>query len=130
MSEDDDINKKIPDQTPDMDAARGRRDKRGTAESKQLSSGKSANEIKTEAEQAEADRTEKFRNHFECLAIITLYIVWVSIVIVGLTWLYHLIAPPCWPRLPDEQVGNIQAIVTGGIIAGIAGGHMKKRLNQ
>ena len=127
----DDENKNIPDKIAEVESARsgGRFDRRGAKEAKQLSSGKSANELREEAEKAEADRTEAFRNHFERLAILSLYVIWFAIIIVGLTWLYHLIAPPFWPHLPEEQVNNIQAIVTGGVIAGIASGHMKKRLH-
>ncbi|MBR9864894.1 MAG: hypothetical protein GYB24_15765 [Rhodobacteraceae bacterium] len=123
--------RKIPDRPEDLDSIRsgGLFDRMATNEAKQLASGKSSDELRIESEEAEAARTERFRNHFERLAIVTLYLVWFAIVVVGLIWLYHLIAPPSLPRLPVEQVNNIQAIVTGGVIAGIASGHMKKRLN-
>ncbi|MFV2053613.1 hypothetical protein [Aliiroseovarius sp. YM-037] len=131
MTEKQQENKKIPEHSAEKEAAQKDTpfDRKATQEAKQLSSGRSAKELEEDARKAEALRTEKFRNHFEILAVISLYIVWAAIVAVGLTWLYHLIAPACWPRLPEEQVGNIQAIVTGGVIAGIASGHMKKRLH-
>lgn len=122
----------IPKRPRDVEAAFASRlrDKGWSREARQLSQGKTGEQIAHEAAEAEAARTEKFRDHFERLAIVSLYLVWGGISLVALTWLYHLVAPPCWPRLPEDQVKNIQAVVTGGVIAGIAGGHMKKRLNQ
>ena len=130
MTEGNEPNKRLPLHSADRESAKsgGVFDQRAANEAKQLSSGKSSDELETESREAEAKRTEAFRNHFEILAIVTLYVVWFAIVVVGVTWLYHLVAPPTWPRLPPEQVGNIQSIVTGGVIAGIASGHMKKRL--
>ena len=105
-------------------------DVKASKEAKQLNSGKSAEELEKEALANEADRNEKFRNHFERLAIASLYLIWVAIVLVGVTWIYHLLAPDCWPRLPDNQIDRIQAVLTGGVIAGIASGHMKRRLGD
>lgn len=99
------------------------------AETKQLSSGLSEDKLKRIAAENEANRTEKFRDHFERLAVVTLYLVWIILILVGLAWVYHLLAPPCWPRLPDQQVQHLQSIITGGVLAGIAGGHFKRRIS-
>lgn len=125
-------NKRIPLHSADRESAKGGGafDQRAANEAKQLSSGKSSEEIRDDAEKAEAVRTEAFRNHFERLAIVSLYLVWLAIVSVGLTWIYHLLAPECWPRLPVSRLDTIQAVLTGGVIAGIASGHMKRRLNH
>ena len=104
-------------------------DNMSVAEAKQLSSGLPEDDLKARAEKNEADRTERFRDNFERIAILTLWIVWIVIVIVGLLWVYHVIAPPTWWRLPDQQVSQLQSIVTGGILASIAGGHVRKRLH-
>lgn len=102
----------------------------GKKEAALLGRGESAEELTLVACAAEAERTEKFRDHFEFLALASLYVVWSLMLIIGLVWIYHLIAPPIWWRLPDQQVSNIHSIVTGGIIAGIASGHMKRRLSD
>ena len=106
-----------------------RGDDRATAEAKQLSSGLSEDKLKKIAEENEAKRTERFRDHFERLAIFTLYVVYLSLLLVGLVWLFHIITPTCWHFLTPAQAEKVQAIITGGIIAGIAAGHLKKRLS-
>ena len=107
----------------------GNEDAKSTQEAKQLSSGKTEVELRREAAVREAGRTEKFRDHFEFLAVATLYFSWIIFAILGITWVYHLVALPSWYHLPEEQLKQIHAIITGGILAGIAGGHMKKRLD-
>jgi hypothetical protein len=121
----------LPPLTDDERAAIGagpNNDSRSTAEAQQLSSGLSSEEIQRRAEENEAKRTEAFRNHFERLAVVTLYGAWAILMLLGLTWVYHLVASPCWPRLPDAQIDHIQSIITGGILVGLAGGHFKRRL--
>lgn len=120
---------KIPPVSASEKSAAGQADdSQSDHEVKQLSSGKSQEEIEAAARENEAARSEKFRDNFELMAILTLWIVWLVIVSLGLVWVYHLIAPPDWSQLPDAQVRNIQSIITGGVLAGIAGSHLKKRL--
>ena len=57
-----------------------------TAETRQLSSGLSTDELKKTAVQNEANRTEKFRDHFEKLAVVTLYFTWLAFILIGATW--------------------------------------------
>ena len=124
-------NPKIPDQPKDLKDVGSDQpfDRRATSEEIQLSSGKSSDVIHSEAIVAEARRIERFRNHFENLIVITtVYLVWLAMVIVGLIWFYHLIAPPGLPRLPDTQVNTIQSIVTASMLSGIASKRLKKRL--
>ncbi|MDE0697140.1 MAG: hypothetical protein OXH76_15055 [Boseongicola sp.] len=97
-------------------------------EALQFSSGKTAKEIEDEAREKEAARQEKFRDHFENIAIASLYLVWVVICLVGLVWVYHLVSPESWPRLPEKRIDTIQAILTGGVVFGVAGQHLKKRV--
>lgn len=112
---------------PIEEAVKGR-DFRSDAEAIQLSSGRAPEDLKREAAEAEHNRTERFRDHFESLAIVTLYIAWAIVLIIALVWVYHLLAPPCWFHLPAEQVKQLQWIVTGGVFAGVVGGHIKRRL--
>lgn len=76
----------------------------------------------------EANRPEDYRDHFERLALWSRYLAWLALITIGGTWAYHLIAPPEWPRLPDEQVSHMQSILTGGVLTGLASGHVKRRL--
>lgn len=57
-------------------AARDSNESQSTREVVQIASGKSVRDLKREADENEARRTEAFRDHFECLAVITLYLSW------------------------------------------------------
>jgi hypothetical protein len=120
----------VPPLSAKEEAAITASDDRSNEEAKQLASGKPTNELKRIAEENEAGRTEKFRDHFETLALITLYVVWAIVILFALVWAYHLVAPVGWCRLPDAQIDKIQSILAGGIIAGIATGHVKRRIGE
>jgi hypothetical protein len=105
---------------PDIDS--------GTREAQQLGRGLSAEAIKAESEENEHRRAEKFKDHFELISIVSLYGVFVLVLIVGFTWLFHLLTPDKWHYLTADQVSKLQNIVTGGILTGIATGHIKKRM--
>ena len=80
------------------------------------------------AVRAEADRNEKFRDHFERLAIASLWMAAGTISIVGLIWLAHMVLPTGWRWLSTEDLSHIQSIVTAGLLVGLVGNHFKKRL--
>lgn len=100
----------------------------GYREAKLLGKNLSADEIAVIAAQNEHDRTENFRNHFERIAVCALWVFAAAMLVVGLTWFYHIITPETWHWLSPEGVAKIQNIVTGGILAAVAGGHLKRRL--
>lgn len=97
-------------------------------EALQLSSGLTASELKRESEKNEHDRSENFKNHFERIAVIALYGIAGIFTVFGLIWFWHLTTPPVWHWLAADEVSRLQNFVTGGIIATVAGGHIKKRL--
>lgn len=82
-----------------------------------------------EAEVAEHKRTEKFRQHFERIALGFLYGLAVGLIIIGAAWLYHLVTPYCWHWLTADQLDDLQGLLTGGLIVGILTDHFRKRLN-
>lgn len=130
-TEDKPLLPQIPPLSPEEEAVVLQTDDLQSAEeAKQLSSGKSAGELRRIAQEREAGRTEAFRDHFERLALISLYLVWALLIVFGLVWAYHLVAPPTWFRLPEGQVDHLRSILTGGILAGIASGHVKRRLGD
>lgn len=95
-----------------------------------LTSGRSAGELKKEAEQNEHDRNEKFRDEFETIAIYGLRLFcWLVAALIGV-WFWHIVMPSDSHWLTQEQFTKIQSLATGGIIASIAAGHVKKRLGQ
>lgn len=85
--------------------------------------------IKKRAAENEHNRNEKFRDHFEKIAVIFLYLIALLFFAVGATWFWHLLISPTWHWLTEPQVAKLQNIVTGGILASIATGHVKKRLS-
>ena len=106
---------------------------RGAREAAVTSQGKSSEEIERAGREAEAKRAEVFRDHFERLIICTLYLSWAAIVAVVGAWLYHVLLPENFWWLPKNQIEQLRAILTGGAIVGLAGiasGHMKKRLDK
>jgi hypothetical protein len=100
----------------------------GTKEARQIALGLSEDQLRRLAAEGEHNRNEKFRDHFEKIALCTLWLAWGLIVLVALAWLYHLMTPVGWHWLDDDHVSKLQTLVTGGVIAGIAGGHIKRRL--
>lgn len=103
-------------------------DEKATREVEQLSGEKSQEEIRREALAAEAKRSERFREHFERLATLSLYLTWTAITAVACVWLCHLLTPEAYHWLSESQVEQIQAVLTGGVVAGVAVGHLRKKL--
>ena len=93
-----------------------------------LSTGRTRAQMAAEAEVNNHDRNERFRNHFERLAIFALWASMLSLGVVGLVWLAHMILPPCYRWLSTEDVSHIQSIITAGLLVGLVGNHFKKRL--
>lgn len=85
--------------------------------------------IRKKAAESEHKRNEKFRDHFEKIAVIFLYLVAILFLAVGSTWFWHLLMPTSLQWLSEAQIAKLQNIVTGGILASIATGHVKKRLS-
>lgn len=99
-------------------------------EAKQLSEGKSAEQIATEAAQNEHERNEKFRNHFEKMAVVGLWIAFVVLVLMVMSWVSHILLPAKCHWLTSEQLAKVQNLVTGGVVASLAVGHLRKRIGH
>jgi len=97
-------------------------------EAASLSSGLSRKQLEERAEIAEHGRSERFRNHFENLAIVTLWIAALSVIGLAIVWFWHLIMPSSYRWLNTEDISHIQSIVTAGLLVGVIGKHFKKRL--
>lgn len=97
-------------------------------EAEQLSSGRSSDELKRDAEQREHHRTQQFRDHFEKLVKFGMNAAFVAIMLMGAAWIWHLITPENWQWMSERQLDHIQSMVTGGVIAVVIGDHFKRRL--
>jgi len=122
---------KIPGLSPEEKEAlsgSGTQSDNGTAESRMFETGQSAEEIKKNAEKAEAARTEHFRDHFEKIIVFGVYAVAVFFALVCLCWTLNIILPDKWRWLTDAEISKLQGFVTGGVIASTALGQIKKRI--
>lgn len=100
----------------------------GIQEAKSLSLGLSAAELKKAAAKKEYDREQRFKDHFEAIAIWSLYGLALAFFLSAVIWLWHMLAPECLHYLTPEQQSKLQALLTGGILAGAISNHMRKRL--
>jgi hypothetical protein len=100
----------------------------GTAEAKQLGRGLSVRDLKAEATESEHGRAERFKNHFEFIALAAMWGVSFVAAAFGFTWFWHVITPDKWHWLQPDQVEKIQNIFAGVILAGVLGDHFKRRL--
>ncbi|NIJ34301.1 hypothetical protein [Sphingomonas oligoaromativorans] len=98
-------------------------------EAADFSSGKSRDELAEEAFRGEHRRNEKFRNHFEVMAICALWLTAIAVTGIGSVWLLHMVLPANRRWLSSEDLSHIQSIVTAGLLVGVIGNHFKKRLN-
>lgn len=98
------------------------------AELEQLSRNASPEELQRDAERREHTRNQRFRQHFEDIAICALWLAALAITLVGGVWLWHMAAPLKLRWLSSEDVSHLQSIMTAGLLVGVIGNHFKKRL--
>ncbi|MGC6329152.1 hypothetical protein [Rhizorhabdus sp. FW153] len=98
------------------------------AEAEFLSRNASPEELKRDADRREHNRNQRFRHHFELIAICALWAAALAITGVGCVWLWHMAAPSCWRWLGGEDVSHLQSIMTAGLLVGVIGNHFKKRI--
>ncbi|HKR91371.1 hypothetical protein [Novosphingobium sp.] len=98
------------------------------AEMELLSQNSTPEELEQDAVRREHDRNQRFRHHFELIAIIALWLTAGFVVAIGAVWLWHMAAPLCWRWLSSEDVSHLQSIMTAGLLVGVIGNHFKKRM--
>lgn len=103
------------------------RDDDSAKEAQLLASGKSVTEIKREAKVREFDRTETFKDHFERIAVVGLYVASTALLLVGIALFAHMLLPLGWHWLESDQQANLKSVFTGGALAGIVATHLRKR---
>jgi hypothetical protein len=97
-------------------------------EAKQLSSGRTLQELEEDAKRAEHARDQGFRDLFEKLVKAGMLGAFGAVMLMGAAWIWHLITPENWQWLSEQQIDHIQGMVTGGVIAVVVGDHFKRRL--
>lgn len=97
-------------------------------EAASLARNRSPEELASEAAEAEHGRNQTFRDHFERVALLAMYAAALAILGVSMVWIWHMVAPPCWRWLAQEDISHLQSIATTGLLVGIFTNHFKKRL--
>lgn len=100
----------------------------GQEEALSLGRGLSKRDLAKEANEAEHDRSERFRNHFERIATWGLYLGAIAILAAAGVWFWHIITP--WHFLEPDQLSHLQNLVTGGVLVSVGTNYMKKRLGS
>lgn len=98
----------------------------GLEEAVSLGRGLSKRDLAKEADEAEHDRSERFRNHFERVAIWGLYLGALALLAGSGVWFWHIVTP--WHFLEPDQLSHLQNLVTGGVLVSVGTNYMKKRL--
>jgi hypothetical protein len=106
-------------------------------EAAQLSRGVDSRNLEREAREKEHDRGQAFKDHFELVSIVMLYILFAGFILLSAIWVAHLILPEKaaagWPPylhgwLTEGQLDKITGVLAGGIIAGLVADHFKRRM--
>lgn len=125
---DEPADKKIP--RPPKEAAGpapvGEKDD-ATLEAQQLNRGLTARDLAKEAQEADHDRSEKFKDHFETMALVTVWGLFAVFIVFGAVWAIHMVWP-CIGWLTKPELDAIQSLLTGGIIAGLVADHVRRRM--
>ena len=98
----------------------------GQKEAQQLGRGASKRDLAAEALQNDHDRSELFRGVFEKLVIALVCFLGVGFTILAVVWGINIILGP-WAWLTDDQMHDLQGILTGGLLLGLVGDHVKRR---
>lgn len=125
------INPRIPPLSLDEQlAATSTNTDQAVAEEKSLSSFRTAEELAQRAREMEADRHQRFRDAFEHIAILALYVGAAAIGVLSTIWTLHLVLPADRRWLTAEDLTHVQTLLTAGVLVGVVGGHFKKRLKD
>lgn len=99
-------------------------------ETRSLTSAQSSAALARHAEMNDRNRSEKFKDHFERIALVALYLLAVLTGVLGAIWAWHIIMPSSVRWLGDVDVSRIQHILTGGALLSLLGDQFRRRLGS
>jgi hypothetical protein len=79
------------------------------------------------AEQEKRNRLA-FRKHFARLAIVSMYIIWIVLILGALSWLWNYLTP--WKFLSDSQLDKVQSIVFSGMMGAFASAWARRHIES
>lgn len=114
------------DEKAELEQADGNADS-GQKEAQQLGRGANKRDLAAEALQNDHDRSEWFRNIFEKMVIALIIFVIFGFITLATVWGVNIVMGPSkW--LTDDQMHDLQGILTGGLIIGLVSDHVKRRM--
>ena len=97
-------------------------------EAELFSRGESIRKIRKSAQEKEEGRAELFRDNFEWMSIVGLWLLFIIFSALTVVWSHDLIVPEKRQWVDNNKDEKLQIIITSGFVAGIASAHVKKRL--
>lgn len=117
-----------PDEKAEFEQAEGSADL-GQKEAQQLGRGANKRDLAAEAVQNDHDRSEWFRNIFEKTVISLIVFVVAGFGILTVVWGVNIaLGPMKW--LTDDQMHDLQGVLTGALIIGLVSDHVKRRVGS
>lgn len=97
-------------------------------EAVQLGSGLSDDEIRRLAAGGEHRRSERFKDHFEYLAVTALWLGGLAVLGMAGTLIFHLLCHNDWRWISEHQQDKLEYLVAGGVVSGVVTAHLRKRI--
>ncbi len=80
------------------------------------------------AEESQHGRSEDLKDLIHCVAKIVVLCVFVILLLMGLSFSWHLIAPDKFRYLSEAQINDIRNILFSGLVASAASAYFRKNL--
>lgn len=97
-------------------------------EAVQLGSGLADDELARLAAGGEHRRSERFKDHFEHIAVSVLWIGGLALLAMAGTLIFHLLCPNKLRWISEHQQDKLEYLVAGGVVSGVVTAHLKKRI--
>jgi hypothetical protein len=120
------IGEEVVPNVPDIGADDSDSLDQGQQEALSLGRGLTARDLRREADEADHDRNERFKGHFDNIGVIAMYAIAIALLIAGAFWFWHIVTP--WHFLEPDQLTVLQNMLTGGVLVSVGTSYMKKRL--
>lgn len=84
---------------------------------------------KKDAARREHARTQRFRDHFDLMVVASMWVLISGFWVLAAVWALNVaLGPVAW--LKDDQVNDLQGILTGGLLLGFLTKHIERRIDD
>ena len=89
----------------------------------------SEDDWKKDAAKREHARTQRFRDHFDLMVVCSMWVLVVGFWILAAAWASNIaLGPMAW--LKEDQINDLQGILTGGLLLGFLTKHIERRIED